>query len=88
MYPTPLPARREDLADGGLQALVSVGNDQLNPAQTPPSQTSQKLKVNRLTSVPDKDEGAALMRNLLRFPVTTPNCAGSHSHELIPFPIL
>ena len=35
MYSAPLPTSRKDLADRGLQALVGVGNDQLDTTQAP-----------------------------------------------------
>lgn len=43
MHPTALPAGGKHLADSGLQALVSVGNNQLDPAQTPLAPAPQAI---------------------------------------------
>ena len=43
MNPTALPGGAEYLADRGLQPLVRIGDDELNPAQTPPRKAAQEL---------------------------------------------
>ena len=48
MDPAALPGRVDQLGAGGLDALVGVGDDQLDAAQTPPSQLAQKLHPERL----------------------------------------
>ena len=43
-----LPASSENLGDGGLQPLVSVGDDELDAAQAAPRQLAQELVPERL----------------------------------------
>jgi len=45
---TALPGRAEDLGDGGLQSLMSIGDHQLDAAQAAPGEGAQELDPKRL----------------------------------------
>jgi hypothetical protein len=48
MHAAALPARPEHPADRGFKPLMSVGDDQLDPAQAAPRQTFEKARPERL----------------------------------------
>ena len=47
VHAAPLPSCAENLRDGGLDALVRVGDDQLDPAQSAAGQLAQELRPDR-----------------------------------------
>jgi hypothetical protein len=65
MNPAPLPGGAQDLRNGGFEALVSVGNDQLHALEAAAYQSAQELDPEgggfRLAQAEPEDLAAAIL---------------------------
>jgi hypothetical protein len=65
MNPAPLPGGAQDLRNGGFEALVSVGNDQLHALEAAANQSAQELDPEgggfRLAQTEPEDLAAAIL---------------------------